>query len=63
MGGNTERGSLRAPRAGAPVIRIRSFNVMGGATIYRLPPEARGLSLREARRIAKAAERASITRG
>ncbi len=55
MGGNTEMGSLRNPRPGAPVIQIRTYNLMGGATIYRLPPQARGLSLKEARRLAKAA--------
>ena len=39
------------------MIHIRTYNLMGGATIYRLPPQARGLSLKEARRLAKAAER------
>jgi hypothetical protein len=57
MGGNTELGSQRSPRPGAPVIHIRSWNLMGGATIYRLPPQSRGLSLKEARRLAKAARR------
>jgi hypothetical protein len=33
---------------------------MGGATIYRLPPQARGLGLREARRLAKAAQRGEL---
>ena len=37
MGGNTEIGSQRAPRPGAPVVQIRTYNLMGGATIYRLP--------------------------
>jgi Domain of unknown function (DUF1707)/Cell wall-active antibiotics response 4TMS YvqF len=57
MGGNTEIGSQRGPRPGAPVIQVRTYNLMGGATIYRLPPQARGLSLKEARRLAKAADR------
>jgi hypothetical protein len=57
MGGNDVRGNQRSPRPGAPLVRIRGFNVMGGATIYRLPPQARGVSLKEARRLAKAAER------
>lgn len=57
MGGNEVRGNQRSPRPGAPVVRIRGFALMGGATIYRLPPEARGVSLKEARRLAKAAER------
>jgi uncharacterized protein YicC (UPF0701 family) len=53
-------GSLRNPRPGAPVIQIRSYNLMGGATIYRLPHQARGLSLKEARRLAKAADRGTL---
>jgi hypothetical protein len=60
MGGHTELGSRRSPRPGAPVIHVRSWNLMGGATIIRLPPQARGLSLREARRLAKAAERGEL---
>lgn len=62
MGGNTEVGSGTAARPGAPMIQIRAYNLMGGATIYRLPPEARGLSLKEARRLAKAAERGQLSR-
>ncbi|MGH3184499.1 MAG: DUF1707 SHOCT-like domain-containing protein, partial [Streptosporangiaceae bacterium] len=42
MGGNTEIGSERSPRPGAPLIRIRTYNLMGGATIFRVPPQARG---------------------
>jgi len=57
LGGNEVKGSERLPRPGAPVVRIRGFGLLGGATIYRLPPQARGLSLREARRLAKAAGR------
>jgi hypothetical protein len=60
MGGNDVRGNQRSPRPGAPVVRIRGFNFMGGVTIFRLPPEARGVSLREARRLAKAAERGEL---
>jgi hypothetical protein len=59
FGGNDERGSQRRARPGAPLIRIRSFNFMGGATVWRIPAEARGLGLKEARRAAKAAERGS----
>lgn len=57
MGGNDERGSTRAPRPGAPLIRIRSFALMGGVEVWRLPAEARGKGLKEAKRIAKAIER------
>lgn len=44
MGGRSEKGSTRQPRPGAPRVRIRSFNLMGGADIYRLPDETRDLS-------------------
>jgi hypothetical protein len=60
LGGNEVKGSERLPRQGAPIVRIRGFGLLGGATIYRLPPEARGLSLREARRLAKAAGRGML---
>ena len=60
MGGNTEVGSERPPRPGAPVIRLRAWNLLGGATIFRVPPQARGLGLKEARRLAKAAGRGEL---
>jgi hypothetical protein len=60
MGGNTEIGSRRRPRQGAPVIRIRAYNVMGGATIFRTPPQARGLDLAQARRLTRAAGRGQL---
>jgi hypothetical protein len=60
MGGHEEIGSNRSPRPGAPVIRVRIYNVMGGASIYRLPPQARGVGLKEARRLAKSAERGEL---
>ena len=60
MGGHEEIGSERPPRPGAPSIRIRVYNLMGGASIYRLPPQARGVSLKEARRLAKVAERGEL---
>jgi hypothetical protein len=61
LGGNTELGSERSPRPGAPIIHIRAWNVMGGATIYRLPPQARGLPLKGARRLVRAARRDGLT--
>jgi Domain of unknown function (DUF1707)/Cell wall-active antibiotics response 4TMS YvqF len=61
MGGHEEVGSQRSPRPGAPLVRIRLYNLMSGATIYRLPPQARDLSLKEARRLAKLAERGALT--
>jgi hypothetical protein len=60
LGGNTEIGSERPARPGAPVIRLRAWNLMGGATIFRVPPQARGLGLKEARRLAKAAGRGEL---
>ena len=60
MGGNTEIGAERPARPGAPVIQLRAWNLMGGATIYRVPPQARGRGLREARRLAKAAGRGEL---
>jgi hypothetical protein len=63
MGGHEEVGSDRAPRPGAPVIRIRVYNVMGGASIYRLPPQARGMTLKGAQRLARAAERGELAAG
>lgn len=57
MGGNDERGSTRRPRPGAPVVRVRSFALMGGVDVWRLPAETRGMSLKVARRSAKALER------
>jgi hypothetical protein len=60
MGGHEEIGTARPPRPGAPVIRIRTYNLMGGTSIYRLPPQARGVSLSEARRLAKSAERGEL---
>ena len=60
MGGDNEYGAPRPPRPGAPLVRIRSHNLMGGSSIYRLPPHARGLSLKEARRVAKATERREL---
>jgi hypothetical protein len=46
MGGDEQKGSRRPPRPGAPVIRIHSYAIMGGMTIWRLPSEARGMSLK-----------------
>jgi Domain of unknown function (DUF1707)/Cell wall-active antibiotics response 4TMS YvqF len=55
MGGRGERGSSRAPRPGAPRIKILAFALMGGIDVWRLPEEARGVSLRQARKLAKEA--------
>jgi Domain of unknown function (DUF1707)/Cell wall-active antibiotics response 4TMS YvqF len=53
MGGNGERGSSRAPRPGGPRIRVMAYSLMGGIDVWRLPEEATGVSLREAKNLAK----------
>jgi len=60
MGGNTELGVAAAPAPGAPTVTIRTFNLMGGCTIWRLPQEARDVSLHQARRLAKSARRGRL---
>jgi hypothetical protein len=60
MGGTEERGPNSRPRPGAPLVRINSYCLMGGNTIWRLPPEARGLGLKESRGLAKQAERGQL---
>jgi Domain of unknown function (DUF1707)/Cell wall-active antibiotics response 4TMS YvqF len=60
MGGHEEIGRELRPRPGAPVIRLRIYTLMGGASVYRLPPQARGQSLKEARRLAKRAEHGEL---
>lgn len=57
LGGNDERGSRRAPRPGAPVVRIKAFALMGGIEVWRVPREAATSSRRQARKAAKSAER------
>jgi hypothetical protein len=63
MGGTEERGPGPRPRPGAPLVRINSYCLMGGNTIWRLPPEARGLGLKESRGLAKQAERGQLSSG
>ena len=53
IGGRGERGSSRAPRPGAPRIKILAFALMGGIDVWRLPEEARGVSIKQAKRLAK----------
>ena len=60
MGGHEEIGRELSPRPGAPVIRLRIYTLMGGASVYRLPPQARGQSLKASRRLAKLAERGDL---
>lgn len=53
MGGHGEHGSVRAPRPGGPRIRILAYSLMGGIDVWRLPEDARGVSLKEAKKLAK----------
>lgn len=53
MGGTGEYGSSRPPRPGAPRIKLYIYNLMGGSDVWRLPDEARGLSIKEAKKLAK----------
>lgn len=55
MGGNGERGSSRAPRTGAPRVKVFAYSLMGGIDVWRLPEEARGLPLKQAKKMAKQA--------
>ncbi len=60
MGGHEEVGADNPPRPGSPVIRIRVWSLMGGASVYRLPAQARGVGLNEARRLSRAAEHGQL---
>jgi hypothetical protein len=53
MGGDEEKGSTQAPPPGAPVVKVRSYGLIGGYTVWRLPPELQGLPLSKARKAAK----------
>jgi hypothetical protein len=56
MGGTGERGSRRPARAGAPRIKVLAYNLMGGIDVWRLPEEAKDMSLKHAKKLAKRAE-------
>jgi hypothetical protein len=53
MGGDHERGSGRVPASDAPVVKVRSYGLIGGYTVWRLPPELQGLPYGKARRAAQ----------
>jgi hypothetical protein len=60
LGSYVDKGSGRAPRPGAPVIRIHMTNVLSSVNVYRLPPEARGMCLAKARRLLDSPDRQDI---
>jgi hypothetical protein len=49
LGGVDDHGAQQRPRPGAPAVRLRTFAVLGGTNLYRVPPELRGRSAREIR--------------
>jgi hypothetical protein len=52
LGANREKGShRRRPAAKALAIRVRGFNLMGGTTVFLVPPHARALELAQARHL------------
>jgi Domain of unknown function (DUF1707)/Cell wall-active antibiotics response 4TMS YvqF len=55
LGANSEKGGNRRRQAKAPVIRIRGFNLAGGTTVFRVPPQALSLELGGARHLSVAA--------
>lgn len=57
LGGSDQHGRTQQPRPGSPRIRIRSFSLMGGTDVWRLPSDLRSHSPKEARRAAKQIER------
>lgn len=57
IGGDAERGSARLAPPDAPVVKVRSFSLIGGYTVWRLPRELSGLPYAEARRAASALPR------
>jgi Domain of unknown function (DUF1707)/Cell wall-active antibiotics response 4TMS YvqF len=50
MGGNDEWGKDVPPRPGSPLIRLRSFALMGGNDLYRVPTGLGDRTLRDVRR-------------
>jgi hypothetical protein len=50
MGGTDEQGRDAPPRPGAPLIRLRVFNFMGGTSLYHVPVGLGERSLREIRK-------------
>ena len=59
LGGDEEKGSVSEPRPGAPVVKVRSYGLIGGYTVWRLPPELQAMPLRQARKAAKELPRGS----
>jgi hypothetical protein len=51
LGANKEKGARRRRHASAQVIRVLGFNLMGGTTVFRVPPHARTLDLAQARHL------------
>ena len=61
LGGNDHEGSQHPADPDAPVIWIRSYSLIGGCTVWRLPPHLRALPHRAARRAARKLTAGSAT--
>ena len=53
LGGDHERGSSRVAAPSAPVVKVRSYGLIGGYTCGACPRSCRGLPYSKARRAAK----------
>lgn len=53
MGGTGEYGQARSPAPGAPRLRILVYNIMGGSDVWRVPEEARDMSVKQAKKLTK----------
>ena len=59
--GNDLEGSQRPADPEAPVIWVRAYSLIGGCTVWRLPPHLRALPYRAARRAARKLTAGSAT--
>ncbi len=57
LGANSEKGGHRRRQGKAPLVRVRGFNLMGGTTVFRVPPQALTLELGKARHLSVVAGR------
>jgi hypothetical protein len=61
LGGNDHEGSQRPADPDTQVIWIRSYSLIGGCTVWRLPPHLQALPYRAARRAARKLTAGSTT--
>jgi len=53
MGGTDELGDARPSAPGAPRLRILVYDIMGGSDVWRVPEEARDMSVKQAKKLTK----------